>query len=125
MLVGWLWSSLIQRGLDDLRNDTNNHKSRKDKKKNPQRPNGTTPRLAYTLCGKFGAQDMLQPVDVKVVEELMEGIGGEDVVRIVPLAFEQQATNVLRLLGKSLSDVTLQNIWDVFDEMLPHMTVLM
>ena len=67
---------------------------------------------------------MLQPVDLKIVEELMEALGGEDITRFVPLAFEQQATNILLQLGKSPSDVTLAKIWDIFDELLPHIVAV-
>ena len=113
-LVQWLWSSLIQRELDKLRDSFNNHKVRSDR--NKLLPSGQSPNVVMALYKQYGGTNCLQPVDIHLVDELMQGLGGEDLIRFVPLEFEQRATRALHSIGMTLQDLSLENVWDVYTD---------
>ncbi|KAL0567778.1 hypothetical protein V5O48_014215 [Marasmius crinis-equi] len=119
-LVQWLWPNLIQRKLDTLKERFNHHKVRYDKDK--INPSGTSPELAYKLYWEHGAHitDGLQPVDRSVIGKLMEELGGPDILRFVTVGYEKMAQRVFDEL--ELGTVTFENIWRVFEVMLPHMS---
>ncbi len=111
-----MWSNLIQSELDQLREKFNNHKVRKDR--NKKLPSGTSSNIAYTLYGDYGGENCLQPVELPVVSKLMEEIGGQDLIRFVSVEYSAKAEAVLKGLGAT---VTLENVWNVFQAMLPLM----
>jgi hypothetical protein len=61
----------------------------------------------------------LEPVDREVIRKLMEELGGEDLIRFVPVEYDVKAVNVYESLN--IADLTLQNVWNVFQIMLPLM----
>ncbi|KAI0367996.1 hypothetical protein BV20DRAFT_949050 [Pilatotrama ljubarskyi] len=116
-LCRWLWPKLIQQELDKLRDSLNNHKPRRDKSK--LNPTGVAPNVAYALCHEYGAQRCLQPVDRELIAQLMEDLGGEELIRFVSAEYSTRAANVYEKLG--IQELTFENVWDVFSSMLPHM----
>ncbi|KAF8572786.1 hypothetical protein K439DRAFT_1665947 [Ramaria rubella] len=64
-LVQWLWSTLVQSELDNLRDRFNNHPVRFDKKK--VLPSGVSPNVAYALHSDYGAINCIQAVNIDVV----------------------------------------------------------
>ncbi|KAL1938193.1 hypothetical protein VTO73DRAFT_11837 [Trametes versicolor] len=80
-LVQWLWPKLIQQELDKLRDTLNNHKPRKDRTK--IMPTGVAPGILYTLYERYGGERGLQEIDRELVSNLMESLGGEDLIRFV------------------------------------------
>ncbi|KAJ4500374.1 hypothetical protein C8R41DRAFT_811193 [Lentinula lateritia] len=117
-LARWLWSKLIQSELDDLRDKFNNHRSRKDRGK--WLPSGLSPNVAFSLHEKYGAVSGLLPVDREIIGRLMEDIGGEELVRFVSVAYAAKAQQVFNgELGAP--QMTMQNVWHIFQDMLPHM----
>lgn len=109
----WIWPPVIQRELDKFRFQANNHRVRKQKHK--QLPSGVTPSIAYSLPEKFGTTDMLQPVDVNVINEMLDQIRGEDDVSFdwgVPDDFAKRAQEAFKRTG--ILEVTVTNAWFAF-----------
>ncbi|EDR01177.1 uncharacterized protein LACBIDRAFT_333521 [Laccaria bicolor S238N-H82] len=118
-LVQWLWLRLIQQELDSFVSRSNDHKPRTTPGKSKSLPKGVTPHLAYSFPEKYGATNCLQSIETGIVEGLMKEIGGGELVEFVPLAYAAKAEAVYFSLG--LGELTLTNIWSVFEAMLPHM----
>ena len=116
-LVRWLWSTVIQKELDELKNRFNSHVIRLDRTKS--NPSGVSPNVAYELFEEYGGEDCLQHVDSKVIYALMEELGGEELIMFVSREYAVRAQAVLNTLG--LRNLNLQNIWHVFSAMLPLM----
>jgi hypothetical protein len=115
--VQWIWPPLIQKELDILRDQFNNHVVRQDRKK--KLPSGVSPNVAIALHEQYGAVNCLQDVDVATVRELMEDIGGKDLIRFVSCDYAARAQATFDRLG--LPSITLENTWTVFQTMLPYM----
>ena len=113
----WLWPTLIQQELDQLRDHFNNHVVRLDK--NKELPSGISPNVAYALHEKYGGEFCLQPVDTTVVYDLMSQIGGEDLIRFVSVEYAAYAREVFESLG--IGELSLHNVWDIFQAMMPRM----
>ncbi|KAH9884127.1 hypothetical protein C8Q73DRAFT_749482 [Cubamyces lactineus] len=114
-LVHWLWPKLIQKELDKLRQDLNDHKPRKDRSK--LLPTGVAPNVLYTLYERYGAEDRgLQPVDRELIAQLMDNLGGDDLIRFVPREYEQHIQQIFDHIGAP--ELSFHNIWDVFTQML-------
>jgi hypothetical protein len=116
-LAQWLWSTLIQADLDQLRHHFNNHVTRKDRGK--QLPSGCSPHVAMALYSQFDAENCLQPVDTKVIDALIAEIGGDDILQFVTPAYAKQAQGIYDDL--QVGELTFQNVWVVFSKMLPLM----
>jgi hypothetical protein len=117
-LAQWLWSTLIQEELDNLRETFNNHRTRKDKQK--FLPSGVSSNVAFALHETYGGSNGLLHVDRRIIEKLMEEIGGEELIRFVPVEYAARARGILEdKLGAP--KLTMSNVWDIFQAMLPHM----
>lgn len=114
-LVQWLWSTVIQKELDELKTRFNNHVVWLDHSK--LIPSGVAPSVAYSLYEQHGGEDCLETVDRVVIRRLMDELGGEDLIRFVTAAYAEKAQSVFDTLG--VKDLTLQNVWHVFKAMLP------
>lgn len=119
-LVHWLWPTLIQQELDELKDRLNNHVTRFDK--NKKLPSGVSPNVCYSLVEEYGGENCLQLVDTNVVRELMEVLGGEELLRWpgVDDAYIVRAKAVFAELG--VGKLSFDNVWDVFEAMLPSMS---
>jgi hypothetical protein len=106
---------VIQKELNDLKDRFNNHTVRRDR--NKLIPSGVAPSIAYSLCEQYGGEGCLQPVDKAVIRRLMEELGGEDLIRFVPVEYAEKAQSIFDTLG--IKDLTLQNVWHIFKVMLP------
>lgn len=113
----WLWPKLIRQELDDLKERFNNHIVRFDKAK--KLPSGMSPNVAFALHEKYGAENLLQPVDRAIAQNLMEQMGGEDLVRFVTDEYAARAQAAFDAL--EIGSLTLQNVWHVFEAMLPRL----
>jgi hypothetical protein len=117
-LVQWLWPTLIQQELDELKDRLNCHTTRYDSSK--KIPSGVSPDVAFLLCTEYGGENCLQPVNVAVVQHLMEEIGGEELIRFVSVEYAARAQLVFNTLG--VSKLTFENIWEVFSTMIPQLS---
>ena len=82
-------------------------------------PSGVSPNVAMSLHEDYGAENCLQPVDHSVVGNLMEEIGGEDLIRFVDSEYSATAQSIFDNLGFTV--LTFENVWQVFSAMLPLM----
>ena len=80
-LVCWLWSTVIQKELDELKDWFNSHAICLDCTKS--NPSGISPNVAYELYEKYGGIDCLQSVDREVICDVMEELGGKDLILFV------------------------------------------
>jgi SET domain-containing protein len=97
-----------------------NHRLRKNHRKSL--PSSCSPNIAYSLYEKYHGEWCLQPVNVAIVEEIMEALSeGEDILNDwgVLLEFENKAGGALMQLGLQQNDVNLRNVWTVFEAILP------
>jgi hypothetical protein len=74
----------------------------------------------YSLYEKYGGENCLQKVDVGMIHELMELVGGADLICFVSHEYDAHAQAVFNHL--CLLPVTFSNVWDVFQAMLPYMS---
>lgn len=116
----WLWSTVIQKELNELKDHFNNHIVRRDRSK--LIPSGVAPNVVFSLHEQYGGEDCLQPVDPGVIHQLMEELGGEELIQFVSLAYASKAQAIFNTLH--IQNLTLQNVWHVFQAMLPLMTEL-
>lgn len=113
-LVQWLWPKLIQQELNQLQEQFNNHRVCKESAKN--HPLGVSPNVAFALYTNYQAENCLQVVDCKTVKQLMDSIGGEDLICFVLVEYENHAETVFSNLGFKV--LSFHNVWNVFSAML-------
>ena len=118
MLFRSLWPTLIQQELDNFKDRMNCHVTRYDRTK--KIPSGVSPDVAISLCTEYGGENCLQPIDVDVVQQLMDGVGN-DAIQFVPVEYANRAQEVFASLG--VARLSFQNIWQVFSRMIPHLSV--
>ncbi|KIJ56268.1 hypothetical protein M422DRAFT_150289 [Sphaerobolus stellatus SS14] len=117
LLVQWLWPKLIQQELDALRHRFNNHPVRKDRVK--YHPSGMSPNVAMALHAEHGGQNCLQAVPQETVRALMDQLGGDELLQFVDREYALKAQAVYDSLD--IGELTLTNVWYIFQAMLPHM----
>lgn len=54
---------------------------------------------------------------LSLIAQLMEDLGGEELLEFVPLEFAERCQEVLESLG--IIEVNFQNVWDIFQALLP------
>ena len=114
----WLWPILIQQELNELQERLNSHPTRLDR--NKHLPSGVSPNVAYTLYEEYDAENCSQPVDVDVVQKLMDDIDGEELIRFVSVEYAARAQEVFDSLN--VPKLTFENVWEVFSAMLPYLS---
>ena len=112
-LLQWLWPKLLQQDLDQFMEFWNGVRMQKDK--NKAGPSGCSRNDAFSLYTKWGGIDCLLPVDVDVVRAMKEFMGGDDLLSFVPLPFAECA-EAAYILG---IDVTMSNVWLIFNQLMP------
>ncbi|KAG1859675.1 hypothetical protein F4604DRAFT_1588966 [Suillus subluteus] len=116
-LVQWLWPRLIQQELDKLKHRLNTHTVQYDHDK--LLPLGVSPNIAMSLHEDYDAENCLQLVDRDVVKNLMEEIGGENLIHFVDSEYSAAAQLIFDDLGFTF--LTFKNVWPMFSVMLPLM----
>lgn len=109
---------MVQRSLDKFCTQQNNHRVRHQKDK--VLPSGGTPKNFYENPTAYGGQPCLVPVDMDVLDQLLEGCEeGYRQMRYVDEAFEEIAEEVYAALDKP--EITVHNAWVVFRAMIEKM----
>lgn len=93
----------------------NAHLSRHDPEK--LLPSGCTPNEAYNNPGKWGGRDCLIPVEVKVIDEMITELGGEDLLEFVSQVLAKKYEEVYEEIGSPT--LSLRTGWTIFSTMLP------
>lgn len=115
----WLWPNLMQRELDKFCHFANNRRVRKQLDKSL--PSGTTPNFAYKFPGQYGGHDCLQPVDVAVINEMLEDLEEEKRVLSdwgVDPEFAELAEAACAELHIHVEKLTMETIWLSFSAIL-------
>lgn len=116
LLVDWLWPTLIQQELDELRERLNNHIVRRDK--NKKLPSGASPRVNMALYAERGGEWCLQTVhDVNFLQQLKASVGGEELIQFVSHEYAAHAQSIFNSLA--YGKLSFENVWHVFSDMLP------
>lgn len=121
MLCQWLWSTFIQVELHKFKEFRNGTRMRKDK--NKAGPSGDSRNNLYLMPERWGGKDCLQKVDVNIIRELKEAIGGESLIQFVTPEYAAMAEEIYEALH--VSEITVDNVWYIFEEMLPTITARM
>ena len=82
-------------------------------------PSGVSPNVCYSLCTKYGGEDCLQPVDGNIVQQLMEDIGGEQLIEFVTPQYAVHAQSIYDTLN--IQSLAFNNVWLIYSAMLPQM----
>ena len=76
--------------------------------------------MAFSLPHLWGGRDCLLPVDVQVIRQLREAMGGDEILAFVNSEYAARAAEVYSTLG--VADLTFNNVWLVFEQMIPLMS---
>lgn len=100
----------------------NGSRMRKDKLK--AGPSGCSRNDAFSLYSKYGLKDCLLPLDddaMASVRELKMALGGEELIEFVDRPYAARAEEIFSgTLG--VKNLTMENVWNVFKDLFPHMT---
>ena len=91
---------------------------RKDSKK--AGPSGCSRNDAFSLFQEYGLRDCLLPIDSKnmdLVRKLKTNMGGDAILEFVPAEFSERAELAYTTL--EIEELTMENVWIVFNELLP------
>lgn len=93
----------------------NGARMRKDN--NKPGPSGMSRNEAFSMPEKWGGRNCLLPVDVEVVREIKEAMGGDALLDFVVPEYAAQVQAAYDSLG--ISELTLENVWNVFEALYP------
>ncbi|KZT40293.1 hypothetical protein SISSUDRAFT_983506 [Sistotremastrum suecicum HHB10207 ss-3] len=113
-LADWIWVPLIQQELDKFVSRYNSRKIRRQPEKHG--PSGASHNRTFNFPELFDGKSQLIEVDRKVIDILLADHEGRELVRFVPEWFENMADEAHNHLGSP--DITLENAWAIFPEML-------
>lgn len=101
---------MLQKELDDFRAFRNGAKMRKDNDK--AGPSGCSRNEAFSCFTEWGGRNFLLPVDVGVVQEMKEALGGDSLLSFVDDDFAACCQAAYETLG--VEDLNIDNIWSVW-----------
>lgn len=114
-LCQWLWPKLLKMELAQFMEFRNGARMRKDN--NKPGPSGMSRNEAFSMPEQWGGRNCLLPVDVEVVREIKEAMGGDALLDFVIPEYAAQVQTAYDSLG--ISELTLENIWHVFQSLYP------
>lgn len=118
-LCQWLWSRVVQKDLDNWVKFRNGVVMRKQNDK--LGPSGMSRDDAYFMPETWGSVNCLLPVDVQVVHQLKEELGGESLTAFTSPEFSAKAELAFEALQAAHGAITVEreNAWIVFKALLP------
>jgi hypothetical protein len=114
-LVQWLWPELLQKSLREFMDFRNGARMHKDNEK--AGPSRMSCNEAFSLPENWGSRNCLLEVDVGIIHELKEAMGGNKILEFVSAEFSQCAQAAYDTLG--VVDLNLENVWYVFRDLYP------
>lgn len=93
----------------------NSFVSRRDA--NKPGPSGMSRNDAFSQPERWGGKNCLLPVDVSIVQEIKEAMGGDSILEFVTPEFSERAQAAYDSLG--VMDLNTENVWHVFRDLLP------
>jgi hypothetical protein len=97
--------------------EQNSYKPCKVKEKSG--PNGISHDVAFSLPHLWSGQNLLLPVDIAVIQEIKEAMGGDSLLDFVTLEYSSHMQTIYNSLG--MQSLTFQNVWEVFRSLLSHL----
>jgi hypothetical protein len=79
-------------------------------------PSGMARNTAFSFPEKWNGRNCLLPVDVAVIRQIKEVLGGDEILEFVSADFAVRAQAAYESLG--ISRLKFDNVWDVFTAML-------
>jgi hypothetical protein len=80
-------------------------------------PSGMSQNEAFSLPESWGGCNCLLEVDMAVVRELKEAMGGDKILEFVSIEFSERVQAAYDTL--EIVDLNLKNVWYVFRELYP------
>ena len=93
----------------------NGARMRKDN--NKAGPSGMSRSEAFSLPESWGGRNCLLEVNMAVVRELKEAMGGDEILAFVSAEFSERVQAAYDTL--EIVDLNLQNVWYVFHDLYP------
>ncbi|KAJ7460384.1 hypothetical protein B0H11DRAFT_1872512 [Mycena galericulata] len=116
-LFRWLWSKIVQTGLDEFVDYFNNKKTRMQR--NRILPSGVAPNVVFDMPANYGLENLAIPVTQAALDELRGLIDTprEDAFRWVSDEFDEVATAVYIRIGSPKLEAL--SGWAIFNGMAP------
>ncbi|KAK7037052.1 hypothetical protein R3P38DRAFT_2517000, partial [Favolaschia claudopus] len=113
-LFCWLWSKIVQVGLDEFLDYFNNQKTRKQ----PGLPSGVAPNVVFDMPQDYGLENLAVPVAQEAIDALRGLIDTprSEALRWIPDLFNGLAFEVYHELGSSKLEAL--NGWAVLTQWL-------
>jgi len=112
-LCRWLWALLMKREAENFVQFRNG--VRMKKMNNKPGPSGMSCNEAYSIPEKWGGRNCLTPVDLSLIREMKEQLGGPAILEFTSADFSKRAQTVYDALR--ISNLSFENVWDIFDAM--------
>ncbi|KAG6836604.1 hypothetical protein H0H93_006154 [Arthromyces matolae] len=112
-LCRWLWAKLLRKVLKRFMEERNSFKSRKDKSK--PGPSGMSRETAFKFPERWGGGNRIMPVDINVIREIKQAMGGDQLLDFATPEFSERAEAAYDSL--QVQDLTFENVWPVFREL--------
>ncbi|KAI0694409.1 hypothetical protein BC835DRAFT_1218090, partial [Cytidiella melzeri] len=114
-LCQWLWPVLLFQELKKAMDFCNALPIWKQKNKSG--PSGMPRNDAFTLPDKWGGLNCLLPVDMHIIRDIKEAMGGNNILGFVSCDFRKCTEHVYASLN--VAQLEFDNVWFVFNAMLP------
>ncbi|KAH9921377.1 hypothetical protein B0H21DRAFT_701632 [Amylocystis lapponica] len=114
-LCQWLWPVLLRRELQNFMDFRNGARMRKDNAK--PGPSAMSRNEAFSLPEQWGGRNCLLAVDVAVIREIKDVMGGDNILEFVSAEFSARAQAAFDTLN--VANITFENVWHVFSAMYP------
>jgi hypothetical protein len=114
-LCQWLWPKLLRADLAEYMDFRNGATMRKDKAK--AGPSGMSRNEAFSMPENWGGRNCLLPVNVNVIREIKEAMGGDALLEFTTPEFAACAQAAYDTLA--ISELTLANVWHIFEALRP------
>ena len=80
-------------------------------------PSGMSCNEAFSFPENWGGRNCLLEVDVAIIRELKNAMGGDEILEFVSAEFSQHAQAAYDTLG--VVDLNSENVWYVFRDLYP------
>ena len=109
----WLWPKLLRKSMKEFIEFRNGVRMRKDREK--AGPSGMSRNEAFSLPESWGGRNCLLKVDMGVIRELKEAMGGDEILNFVSVEFSQRAQAAYDTL--KINDLNIENVWYIFTDL--------
>ena len=87
------------------------------KDKNKAGPSGCSRNNAFSLYHKWGGRNCLLEVNINVIQEMKELMGGDELLSFVSVGFAEHAEAIYMALN--VEKLAMSNVWVIFGHLMP------